>query len=82
MNTFITQINDICHPLVASAYLKQGLQGNILVLETNLSRTHKDIKKHSLDALLEDLNELIEEIETPHMRLDLIDIRLNDGTSH
>ncbi len=72
------KINAVCHPLIASMYVKHEMAGSdVLIIETNFSqdKTDSDVYDSYMTELLFDLENLKEIAEEKAGHIDRVDIR-------
>ena len=72
------KINAVCHPLIASMYVKQEVEGShVLIIETNFSqdKTDSEVYDSYLTELLFDLENLKEIATEKAGNIDRVDIR-------
>ncbi len=72
------KINAVCHPLIASMYVKHEMTGSdVLIIETNFSqdKTDSELYDSYMTELLFDLENLKEIAEEKAGHIDRVDIR-------
>lgn len=76
------KVSAICHPLIASLYIKHASDGDVLVIETNFSQDKNDYELYDayLTELLFDLDNIRMLAEEKVGHIDRVDIRA--GTLH